>query len=315
MKKRGLSLLLALALCLGLLGAALPQASAAAAPTERQAYEAMTALKSKYPEGMRWTDENYCSWHGGIFSGGSGCAGFAFMLSDAAFGTLPARKLTKFEYSDVRVGDILRINHDTHFVIVLEVNDSGVVIAEGNYNNSVHWGRTLSKAEVLAADYMMTRYPLAQAAAPTAYARTQTVLLDGKPVTFRTYALKDSGGNLTNYIKLRDLAYYLNGTKAQFSVDWSASRGITLGTGRPYTPNGSELSTPFSGDRAYKDMTAATRVDAGSYNIRAIVLTDDRGGDYTYYGLRDMGRYLGFNVSYINWQIVINTNEPYSDAQ
>lgn len=49
--------------------------------------------------------------------------------------------------------------------------------------------------------------------------------------------------------------------------------------------------------------------------MSSIVLTDDKGGDYTYYQLRDMGRNLGFNVSYINGQVVINTNEPYSDAQ
>lgn len=122
-------------------------------------YQAMIALKEQYPEGTHWTNDNSYSWHGGIYSGGRGCAGFAFMLSDAAFGNLPARKLTNFSFSDVRVGDILRINNDTHSVIVLAVYDDHVVLAEGNYNNSVHWGRTLTAADVQSADYLLTRYP------------------------------------------------------------------------------------------------------------------------------------------------------------
>ena len=74
---------------------------------------------------------------------------FAFILSDAAFGSLPARELLEFSYADVRVGDILRVNGDTHSVIILEVHPDHVVIAEGNYNRSIHWGRTLTKSEAL----------------------------------------------------------------------------------------------------------------------------------------------------------------------
>lgn len=39
------------------------------------------------------------------------------------------------------------------------------------------------------------------------------------------------------------------------------------------------------------------------------------GGGYTCYKLRKPGEALGFPVSCINGQVVINTNEPYSDAQ
>ena len=120
----------------------------------------MIALKEEYPEGMPWTNDNYYAWNGGIYSGGYGCAGFAFILSDAAFGDLPARMIEEnITIDDIRVGDILRINNDTHMVIVLEVYDDHVVIAEGNYNSSIHWGRTLTAEEVAAADYYLTRYP------------------------------------------------------------------------------------------------------------------------------------------------------------
>lgn len=126
--------------------------------TEVAAYNAMIALKHSYPEGMPWNNSNYYKWNGGYFSGGYGCAGFAFMLSDAAFGTKKAQGGSDVVFSSVHVGDILRINNDSHSVIILEVHDDYVVVAEGNYNSSIHWGRTLSKAEVEAADYKMTRY-------------------------------------------------------------------------------------------------------------------------------------------------------------
>ena len=77
----------------------------------------------------------------------------------------------------------------------------------------------------------------------------------------------------------------------------------------------SELSTPFSGDRAYRAGTADTMVGATKYPISSIILTDDKGGDYTYYKLRDLGTYLDFNVSFIDGQVVVTTNEPYSADQ
>ena len=122
-------------------------------------YEKLIALKEELPEGKRWTNENFYAWHGGYYSGGFGCVAFAFRLSDAVFGDLPCSFVSPVCFEDVRPGDILRMNGDTHSVIVLEVRSDSVVIAEGNYNWSVHWGRVLTRAEVERADYLMTRYP------------------------------------------------------------------------------------------------------------------------------------------------------------
>lgn len=149
---------------------------------------------------------------------------------------------------------------------------------------------------------------------------TQTVLLDGKPVTFQTCTLTDSNNGVTNFIKLRDMAHYINGTRAQFEVTWTPGSVGAL-TGQPYTPNGSELtipsrpSAPNAKTRYYKENTNKFLVDGVPQGAEAIVITDGNGGDHTYFKLRDLGSKLGFNVSYINKQVVINTNEPYSDAQ
>lgn len=124
---------------------------------ETSVYNAMIALKAYFPEGTPWTNSDVYRWNGS-FVEGHGCAAFAFMLSDAAFGTLPARD--HHDESNIRVGDILRVNNNGHSVIVLEVTNKGVIVAEGNYNESVHWGREISWDELKGdISYITTRYP------------------------------------------------------------------------------------------------------------------------------------------------------------
>ncbi len=150
-------------------------------------------------------------------------------------------------------------------------------------------------------------------ASGTAYASTQSVNVDGKAVEFQMYALKDAGGNATNYIKLRDLANILNGTAAQFNVGWDGAVTITAKT--TYTPNGTEGSTPFSGDRAYQEATAPTKVNGQTAQLAAFTLSDDNGGGYTYYQLRDLGNALGFNVGWsADKGVFVETGRPYDPA-
>ena len=78
-------------------------------------------------------------------------------------------------------------------------------------------------------------------------------------------------------------------------MDWDGAVSIT--TKAAYAPNGSELETPFAGDRAYQESTAATRIDGAAVSLHAILLTDDNGGGYTYYQLSDLGAAIGFTVS------------------
>ncbi len=147
-------------------------------------------------------------------------------------------------------------------------------------------------------------------AVPTAYASTQTVQLDGQAVSFQMYALKDANGSPTNYVKVRDVALLLNGTKAQFGVGYDGA--VNLMPGQPYTPDGSEMKTPFSGDRAYTLPKAATKINGQASDLKAIVLSSDSGGGFTYYKLRDLGKALGFNVGWSKDRgVFIETGKPY----
>jgi len=117
-------------------------------------YQKMIALQDKYPEGMPWTNAN-------TYKGG-GCVAFANILSDAAFGVdAPYHTVIRPTYEDIRVGDILRLNDNTHSVIVLKKDSECIEIAEGNYNSSIHWGRiifrdSLDNGQI---DYLISRYP------------------------------------------------------------------------------------------------------------------------------------------------------------
>ena len=132
--------------------------------------------------------------------------------------------------------------------------------------------------------------------AGTAYAASQTVSIDGRPVTFQMYALRNASGFGTNYVKLRDLAYALNGTAAQFEVEYDGS--IRVIPGRAYTPAGGEMTTPFTGDRIYTGGPLPLRVGSGDTVMTAIALLDANGLGYTYFKLRDLGTVLGFGVGW-----------------
>ena len=144
-------------------------------PAPQEVYAAMMALREddRYKEGTDWTDyepysdsAGYYRWKGGPLDGKNisavGCVAFAFILSDAAFGNLPASMYAAggFKYEDIKVGDILRVYSDSHTVIVLEVSDGGVIVAEGNLSGKVHWGRAMSRDEVMRdTSHYITRYP------------------------------------------------------------------------------------------------------------------------------------------------------------
>lgn len=129
--------------------------------TEANVKSVILSMQSQFPEGMYWTDDNFYAWNGGgVYAGGYGCAGFVFMMSDAAFGTLPSRYIYSFDWDNFRAGDILRVGNDTHSVIILEKRADNVIVAEGNYGSSIHWFREIPKSEVADGfSYYVTRYP------------------------------------------------------------------------------------------------------------------------------------------------------------
>ncbi len=149
---------------------------------------------------------------------------------------------------------------------------------------------------------------------PQAEESTQKITIGDKVVELKAYAIKDEFGGLTNYVRIRDIALLLNGTKAQFEVSWDGA--VNLVKGKAYTPNGDEMKVPFSGKQNYTLSANPTKIDGyeiSKWNLSAIMLTDSNGGGYTYYKLRDLGQQLGFNVGWSEAKgVYIEPDKEYS---
>ncbi|MGE4485526.1 MAG: right-handed parallel beta-helix repeat-containing protein [Oscillospiraceae bacterium] len=131
----------------------------------------------------------------------------------------------------------------------------------------------------------------AVAAAPQVVLSAQSLIVDSKYVVCEKFNIDGS-----NYIRLRDIAYLLNGTDSQFSVNRdSAANTVSLVTGEAYLADGSELVTSDTN----KSCTAVpcslsvqidgeTVTDLSAYHI----------GNSDYFKLRDLGNAMGFAVKY-----------------
>lgn len=115
-------------------------------PTEEEAYKRLIALKADYPEGMRWTNDNR---YPDNEYGSRGCAAFVLICQDTVFGDdLMGHSIYSFD--ELKVGDSVRIGTKTtpggyHSVIVLEKKDNSIIVVEGNYNSTIHWGREITR--------------------------------------------------------------------------------------------------------------------------------------------------------------------------
>ena len=132
--------------------------------------------------------------------------------------------------------------------------------------------------------------PFALAAGAQVVLSAQELRVDGAYVDCEKYNIDGS-----NYFKLRDLAYLMNGTGSQFSIGWDGEKGvIAIVTGEAYTPVGGELV--LGADKSETAVPSAqtitingeVRDDLSAYNI----------GGNNYFKLRDLGEAVGFFVDY-----------------
>ena len=140
-------------------------------PSEQQVYNTILALEDSFPEGMPYSSKNHfytktkppIYYQDGVPCivniAGHGCSAFAYIVSDLCFGNLPARYVlaADMEYDELKVGDSL-VGYG-HQVVILEVQPEYIVVVEGNYNETIHWGRTLTREEVQGHYDLYTRYP------------------------------------------------------------------------------------------------------------------------------------------------------------
>ncbi len=120
----------------------------------------------------------------------------------------------------------------------------------------------------------------------------QALKVDGVAKETEIYNINDA-----NYFKLRDMAALLNGTAAQFSVDYKDGT-IIVKTGEAYTAVGGELTIPAAKDAEAKAAGAVKSSQSLQINGEAAYLAPYNIGDNNYFALRDLGAALGFKVDY-----------------
>lgn len=134
---------------------------------------------------------------------------------------------------------------------------------------------------------------------------SSTVLVNGKLTAFDAYNIDGS-----NYFKLRDLAYVLNGTGKQFQVGWDgAANAISLTAGEAYTAVGGEMSAKGSGTQTAKPTSSRILLNGQQISVTAYEINNNN-----YFKLRDIGSAFNFGV---DWDgeartISIDTTKEYT---
>lgn len=133
--------------------------------TEENVLAILDELKEEYPEGSSWGEnDRYTS---SVLGSGRECAGYAYMISDRIFGTLPQR--THKNYYDIKPGDIIEQKNSSGQTYHWSVVTTSPVDADGYFRTTggnvggglVTW-EGFGTAETMEAEgysIIHTRYP------------------------------------------------------------------------------------------------------------------------------------------------------------
>ena len=142
---------------------------------------------------------------------------------------------------------------------------------------------------VLIVCLLLCALPASAAAAQVVFS-PQALSVDG--VTHECEAYRIDG---SDYFKLRDLAYLLNGTPVQFGVGWdAASNSVTITRGIPYEPNGAELVV--GPDRSAEAVPSPQRLSIGSAVPDGLIVWNIGGSNFL--RLIDLSTFLGFSSGF-----------------
>jgi len=136
----------------------------------------------------------------------------------------------------------------------------------------------------------------------TAKPTAASVFVDGETIAFDAYHIE---GN--NYFKLRDLAYVLNGTDKQFSVEWDGeAQKIILVSGEEYTPDGSEMQSKGEDSKVPTTTSSTIVIDDEEVELIAYHIEGNN-----YFKLRDIGKQFDIFIGWDGTNIHVETTREY----
>ena len=118
---------------------------------------------------------------------------------------------------------------------------------------------------------------------------TAPIYIDGIEYSLEAYTI-----NGYNYFKLRDLAFVLTGTSAQFEVVWlSDQNSVALFSAYPYTPVGGELTASGISSVTAEPSSCQIYIDGDPVSLTAYLIQSNN-----YFRLRDIGAIFDFQVDW-----------------
>ncbi|MDO5717153.1 MAG: stalk domain-containing protein [Tissierellia bacterium] len=117
----------------------------------------------------------------------------------------------------------------------------------------------------------------------------QKVILDGEEVQISSYLIAER-----NYFKMRDLAALLNGTCAQFNIQYNKEKKrVEIYKHQPYEKQAGDLAPLEEGAVSGELSVQGIYVDAATYRVQTALINQNN-----YVKLRDVAKILGFEVDY-----------------
>lgn len=122
-----------------------------------------------------------------------------------------------------------------------------------------------------------------------AYPHAASVTMNGQELALQAYLV-----NGNNYVRLRDFANILNGTGAQFSLEYDDTQNIVVAVnGQPYEPGGSE-GMVLSTDTSFSKLRQANiLIDGATQSVDAYLIDD-----LNYMKVRDLAALIGCGIEY-----------------
>ena len=142
----------------------------------------------------------------------------------------------------------------------------------------------------VSADYTEPQGRITLLQKPAVQRTRQNLTIDGEAKTAEIYNIDDY-----NYFKLRDMAALLNGTAAQFSVDYDkATDTIIVKTGESYEKQPGDLE--IGADRSEKAARSRQALQINGETVTDLLVYNLAGNNF--FQLRELGDKLGFGVEY-----------------